>query len=161
MIIRGAKLKDVLPLSELCFRSKAYWGYDDVFMARCKAELNFYPEDIGNTIIGIAMEEDQMLGVAQLVDKGARVELEKLFVHPSAMRRGVGAKLFGWAVEQFSLAYMSHSSEWQANGFWIVADPYAKDFYHKQGARLIGHALSETTENRWLPLFVYEPRSGT
>ncbi len=160
MIIRGAKMEDVLPLSELCFLSKAYWGYDDVFMACCKAELNFYPEDIGSTIIGIAIEDEKMLGVAQLIDNGERVELNKLFVHPLAMRRGVGVKLFRWAVDQYLLNYALLSQQNEETGFGIVADPFAKDFYLKQGARLIGHVLSETRENRWLPLFVYEPGSG-
>ena len=44
--IRLARREETHALSELAFLSKAYWGYDEDFMAACRAELTVTPADI-------------------------------------------------------------------------------------------------------------------
>lgn len=45
MILRAARADEVDGLTALAFRSKAFWGYDDTFMAACRDELRVDPAD--------------------------------------------------------------------------------------------------------------------
>ena len=40
LTIRAPTIDELSDLSDLCFRSKAVWGYDVEFMDECRAELN-------------------------------------------------------------------------------------------------------------------------
>ena len=45
-MIRMAKAGEAALLSDLAFRSKAYWGYSDAFMEACREELSVSPDDL-------------------------------------------------------------------------------------------------------------------
>jgi len=45
------KIRDAVPneaehLSDIAMRSKAYWGYSDAFLEKCRDELSVQPFDI-------------------------------------------------------------------------------------------------------------------
>jgi hypothetical protein len=44
--IRTPRTDELPALGDLCLRSKAVWGYDETFMAACRAELSFEPRDL-------------------------------------------------------------------------------------------------------------------
>ena len=97
------QLRDVLPnelsnLGELCLRSKAVWGYDDAFMAACRAELMLRPDELCTTHLQVAERDAIVIGVVQLkvVDRDA--DLMKLFVEPALLGSGAGRLLFEWAI---------------------------------------------------------------
>lgn len=155
MELRLATSSDLKELSELCFRSKASWGYDEAFMASCLDELTFKEEDLKEGLVAVAIENNQFLGVAHIVEIGTsgaalslkQFELVKLFIDPSAFKMGAGRALFKWAVSSAQLL--------NASDLFIISDPYARPFYEKMGAFHTGHILSETMANRWLPFFIY------
>jgi hypothetical protein len=46
MQIRPARGDEAAAITALGLRSKAHWGYDDDFMARCAAELRWDEDDL-------------------------------------------------------------------------------------------------------------------
>jgi hypothetical protein len=46
LTIRAPTIDELPSLSDLCFRSKAVWGYDEEFMEACRGELSFEPRDL-------------------------------------------------------------------------------------------------------------------
>jgi hypothetical protein len=50
--IRLARIDEASALSALCVRSKASWGYDEVFMALARVALEVSPEQIAAATYG-------------------------------------------------------------------------------------------------------------
>lgn len=144
LIVRAAQPHDADRLTELVLRSKAHWGYDDVFMAATKDELTIRPDDIGPSRFRVAVDNGVVVGVVSLEGEPPEGALEMLFVEPSAMGKGVGRLLYD---DTISLA--------RRLGFerlTIDADPYAEPFYLRMGARTIGTTPSGSIPGRELPL---------
>src|SRR3954454_15269517 len=88
--IRAPTIEELSGLSDLCFRSKAVWGYDEEFMNACRAELSLISRDLEVTTIAVAEHHGKLIGVAQLRVTDAEADLLKLFVEPTALRSGTG-----------------------------------------------------------------------
>src|SRR3954452_18949909 len=88
--IRAPTIEELSGLSDLCFRSKAVWGYDNEFMEACRGELSFEPRDLEVTSIAVAENHGRPIGVAQLTIVYREADLLKLFVEPSAIHSGTG-----------------------------------------------------------------------
>jgi len=147
-LIRAAVVEELPSLSELCLRSKAVWGYDAAFMAACRAELTFDPDDLVFSRIAVAEQGGRILGVAQVRMVGRDADLQKLFVEPAALRGGVGRALFAWAADA--------AGGMGASQMIIEADPDAAPFYRRLGARDAGLAPSRSIAGRMLPKLVLD-----
>jgi GNAT superfamily N-acetyltransferase len=143
MHLRPARLEEADLLTELCLRSKAVWGYDEAFMRACRAELTLRAEHFATSSLQVAVEGDELIGIAQVVVEGDNADLARLFIEPSALRGGVGGKLFDWAVAE--------ARERGARWMWIEADPDAAPFYRRMGAEDDGVAPSGSIRGRILP----------
>ena len=66
LTIRAPTSNELSGLSELCFRPKAVWGYDEKFIEACRGELSFEPRDLDLTPIAIAELNGKPIGVAQV-----------------------------------------------------------------------------------------------
>ena len=142
------KLRDIRPdelpsLSELCLRSKAVWGYDDVFMAACRTELTLLPAEILFTHLQVAERDTRVVGLAQVRVNGTDADLLKLFIEPAQLKSGVGRLLFKWA--------MAKARSLGAVRMMIEADPGAAPFYERMGARHAGFTASQSIAGRMLP----------
>lgn len=148
LTIRDAAEVDAEAMTELAIRSKAYWGYDDQFMAQCREELTVSPKKIraDNFVYRVAEQQDRLAGFYALewID-GDRASLEALFVEPNRIRSGHGRRLVGDAI---GLARASGVSE-----ILIEGDPHADGFYRGVGAVRIGRRPSGSIPGRWLPLY--------
>jgi len=71
LTIRAPTIDELSSLSDLCFGSKAVWGYD----------------------------EEKPIGVAQVKVVDGEADLLKLFVEPSALRSGTGKALLVWVTD--------------------------------------------------------------
>jgi hypothetical protein len=94
--IRLARVEEAAALSDLCFRSKAVWGYDPEFKALMPAALKVVPEHIAAGDVWIATGVDgEIAGVVALApgDAPDTLNLNKLFVEPRQypQRRRPGA----------------------------------------------------------------------
>ena len=143
MPLRPARADEADLLTELCLRSKAVWGYDRAFMRACRAELTLSPADFANSAIQVAIENNRVVGVAQVVAHGDTADLAKLFVEPTVLRGGVGRQLFRWAAET--------ARGKGAKSMSIEADPDAVAFYRRMGAIDDGMAASGSIPGRMLP----------
>ena len=47
LTIRNARQDEAALLTDIAKRSKAYWGYDEKFMAKCQEELTVKSKNIG------------------------------------------------------------------------------------------------------------------
>ena len=149
-VLRPARASEIDVLSDLCRRSKAHWGYDATFMQSCHEALAISADAIAAGLVWVAVEDgDVPVGVVQLVPAGDLiVDLDKLFVEPTRINRGLGGVLFARAVmlaRQGGFRLMT-----------ILADPHAADFYERMGARFHRMAPSDSIAERELPLYVYD-----
>jgi len=142
-MIRAPTIEELASLSELCLRSKAVWGYNEEFLEACRGELSFDQSDLHLTPIAVAEHSGKLLGVAQVKVIGNQADLLKLFVEPSALRRGVGRTLLAWATNV--------AREKGATRLVIDSDPGAAPFYRRMGAYDVGEARSGSIPGRMLP----------
>ncbi|MDN4094710.1 GNAT family N-acetyltransferase [Brevibacillus agri] len=83
-------------LSDLCFRSKAYWGYSDAFMEACREDLTVTPDYIETGLVIVLEDENRLLGFMGLeqLEESGRWLLKDLFVEPDAIGKGYGKTLW-------------------------------------------------------------------
>ena len=146
--IRVARVDEAPALSQLCFRSKAAWGYDEAFMALVRVALKVSPEQISAGDVWVATGADgEVAGMVALgpSEEPNTLDLDKLFVEPRQIRTGVGRALLAHS--------MIEARRRGAHRLTILADPYAAGFYERNGGRLIGEAPSDAIPGRSLPLY--------
>lgn len=144
--IRAARAEEAAALTDLSLRSKAVWGYDAAFLARCRLLMQVKTEALRKQPHFVAESSGGILGFYGLeeIDQEDAVGLDYLFVEPDAIGRGVGGALWRHAVET-------------ARGLgcatlYVVADPNAEGFYRRMGAAPIGARTSDLEPGRLLPL---------
>lgn len=143
LVLRAARLEELEQLSELCLRSKAVWGYDEAFLAACRAELTFRPAELSATKVQVAECGGRIVGVAQVSVVHDTAHLERLFVDPASLRSGAGRELFAWARAEAQSA--------GARALVIESDPGAAAFYRRMGASDDGVVPSASIPGRTIP----------
>lgn len=131
-------------ITAMCLRSKALWGYDDDFVAKCRDELTVTPAMIANRFARVMIDDGASVGYVEVSDEDGEFHLEKLFVGPDVMRRGLGAQLLSAAIGYVRSA--------QGSCLTIAADPGAVPFYCRNGAVRAGEVASGSIPGRTLPL---------
>lgn len=143
--IRRALLGEGAPLSELAFRSKSYWGYDDAFMAACRDELAVSEQMIADGTVYVVENDRRIVGFYSLVPLDEQdVDVGHFFVAPDSIGQGFGKKLLAHAV--------AIATEQEYQRLLIQSDPNAEQFYLAMGAELIGTQPSASIPGRKLPL---------
>ncbi|MFI2612828.1 GNAT family N-acetyltransferase [Kitasatospora sp. NPDC018619] len=148
MEIRPARPEEAAQLTGIALRSKAYWGYDEAFMAACRAELTVDAGLIERSATAVAEEGGQLLGFVALSGVPPTGSLDLLFVEPGAIGRGVGRALFERARGLAAALGLRRLT--------IDSDPNAEPFYRAMGATRIGSAPSGSIPGRELPLLALD-----
>jgi GNAT superfamily N-acetyltransferase len=79
------------------WRSKAYWGYDSLFMDAVRAEMQISGDDIAQAAVFILKDKaGNTVGFYRFLKQ--RLHLEDLFIEPEAIGKGYGKILFEHAV---------------------------------------------------------------
>jgi GNAT superfamily N-acetyltransferase len=143
-IIRQARPEEAQRISDLALRSKASWGYDAEFMEACRSALTLTPEYITTHLVFVLEAQGQILGFYSLVVRDGELELDNLFVEPSAIGRGYGKCLFQHAVEV--------AKQRGFHSMLIESEPNAELFYRAMGAVRIAARTSPIGTGRLLPL---------
>jgi len=146
--VRLARSEEAPALSELCFSSKAVWGYDAAFMALARDALRVTPAAIAAGDVWVAVAADG--AVAGVVGLGPgedadTLDLDKLFVAPDCIGAGFGRTLLTQAIGEARCR--------GAKRLTILADPFAAAFYEHHGAHRIGEAPSDAIPGRMLPRY--------
>ncbi len=145
--IRRARPPEAPALSALALRSKALWGYDDAFMALCRAELTVWPAAVEKGQVWVAERDEAVVGLLQLIpedrEDGRALEVRLLFVEPAAIGSGIGRAL--WRHAEVRAAAL------KAGRLTLDADPNAVAFYQRMGMRVVGQSPSGSIAGRMLP----------
>lgn len=147
-IIRAARVEEADSLTELSLRSKAVWGYDAAFLARCRLVMQVKTEALAVEPHFVAEATDEptgrLLGFYGFEPEAEGIGLDYLFVEPQAIRRGVGTAL--WRHATATARARGHRN------LVVVADPHAEGFYRRMGAVPIGARGSDLEPGRLLPV---------
>jgi len=147
--IRRARPEEASKLTELTVRSKAHWGYDDSFMERSRADLEFQANKFLPDFHVYILEADgEPLGYCSLISVDSNtVELHDLFIEPRHIGKGYGKELWNYAVNLARTMGVSR--------LVLTADPNAEPFHARQGAVRIGEKTSPVASDRRLPVMEY------
>jgi len=152
--LRLAQTAECGSLSALALRSKAYWGYDPIFLQACRDELTVRPAAAAAGRVVVLVEEDTPLGFYALSpgDRRDEAEISLLFVEPAVIGRGIGRALWDHAVSKARAEGLARLK--------ILSDPFALGFYRAVGATLSGKIRSTVRapdgSERCLPVLHYE-----
>jgi len=142
--IRPARADEAEALTDLSLRSKAFWGYDAAFLARCRAVMTVKARGIEAQPHYVADFAGRIAGFYGFEPEAAGIGLDYLFVEPDLVGRGIGRALWRHAVA--TARALGHPA------LIVVGDPNAEGFYLKMGCRRIGTRPSELEAGRQLPL---------
>jgi GNAT superfamily N-acetyltransferase len=143
-VLRPARPEEAETLTALALRSKAYWGYDEAFMAACRDELTLRADEVVALRTVVAEDAGEVIGFVTLEGEPPQGDIGMLFVSPDAMRRGAGRLLYGHA--------LATAARLGFTRLMIDADPNAESFYRAMGAVTVGRTLSGSVPGRTLPL---------
>ena len=145
--VRRARSTEGPVLSDLAFRSKAYWGYDAAFMEACRSDLTVSATDISNGHVYVLEQRGRPIGYYRLDGAGEVVTLVDLFVDPGAIGAGHGRRLWNHAVRT--------AARLGFRALVLQSDPHAEAFYLAMGAQRVGDSPSAVFDGRTLPLMGY------
>ncbi|GAA2069794.1 GNAT family N-acetyltransferase [Actinomadura alba] len=145
--LRAARPDEAEALSGLIMRSKAYWGYDEAFLAGYRDDLRLRRGEVVERRTVVAERNGLVLGVATLEGDPPDGELGLLFVEPDAMGGGVGRLLYRHVLEEAGRLGFTRVT--------IESDPNAEAFYLAMGAQRQDVARQATA--RALPVLVAWP----
>lgn len=148
MNIRKANIREADCLSNLAFRSKAYWGYNDDFMEACRDDLTVSAEYIASSLVFVLEEDDRIQGFMGLEQEDGHCLLRDLFVDPEAIGKGYGRALWEHMIKV--------TKDLGICSITIHSEPHAEKFYERMGAVRIGEIESSVFPGRRLPLMEYE-----
>ena len=94
----------------------------------------------------VAEIKGEIAGVAEICPEEDLWHLEKLFVEPRLIGKGIGRLLMEWAVGE--------ARSRAAAELVIEADPQAAEFYRRFGARDAGMTKSGSIAGRMLPRLI-------
>lgn len=143
--IRQAHTKEAAILSDIAFRSKAYWGYDPEYMKLAKRDLNISETNIVQHWVFVIETENMIRGFYELRENSKHeAELFWLFVDPMSIGKGFGKPLMNHAIQ---LALKNDFSNIK-----IKSDPNAVGFYKGFGAEVVGESSSTVRPDMKLPV---------
>lgn len=144
LTLRSPRPGEAAALSALCLRSKAHWGYDDVFLETVAPYLQVDPALIAGDFVRVAEDESgRTLGVVQVDPAGKSGTLDLLFIEPVAIGTGAGRALYDWAKARLKAAGETRMT--------ILSDPDARGFYERMGAVFVENRPSDVFRGRFLP----------
>ncbi len=118
-------------------------------MALVGPSLTCAPADLGVAAerVEVLEADGRLLGFFRLRRLTELAFLDDLFVDPTAMRRGVGRRLFLRAAEV--------AREWGYGMLEFESDPYAERFYLRLGCERVAMSPSALVPGRSIPLMRY------
>lgn len=142
--IKSAFPNDHQELTEISFRSKAFWGYPQEWIALWKEDLTVTPEYISqHKVFKLQDESGKIMGFCGFTEESRELlEITHLWLLPSFTGKGLGTKLLTESIQKAIRPYHRKIE--------VVADPNAEKFYAKNGFTTLTYVES-TPPGRMLP----------
>ncbi|MEO1518006.1 MAG: GNAT family N-acetyltransferase [Bacteroidota bacterium] len=142
--VAPAEPADAPHLSLIAHAAKAHWGYPSEWLDRWKAELDFTEAFIiQHPVFKLLTADEEVIGCCAFMEEGPTLWVDRLWVLPEYIGKGLGRKLFREA-----LGRIVRPTHLQLK---VVSDPNAVGFYEKEGFELEGYEGS-WPEGRRLPV---------
>jgi GNAT superfamily N-acetyltransferase len=145
-----ATVDQAAALSSIALAAKSHWGYPARWLELWRDQLTIQPATIASHVVFAAQVEDGTLLGWYSLDAPAttgEIELDNLWVHPTAMGQGIGRQLFTHAAQQARNLGATHLA--------IEADPHAESFYLHMGAQRVGENVYQLEgQPRVLPVLM-------
>lgn len=129
-MIRPARPDEAAALSAIALAAKRDWGYPDAWIAEWTPQLTLTAAYLGANPVFVAADGGTPVGFCALVEHPDHWELDHLWIHPRAMGRGLGRRLFARVLE--------HARARGPRLLRVDADPNAAGFYQRMGANRVG-----------------------
>ncbi len=97
--IRAAEPEEAPVLTKIAHAAKRHWGYEEPLIQLWSDQLTVTPKFVADSPVYCAVSNGQVVAFYALSGGPKEFELEHMWVHPSHMRTGVGARLFQDAVQ--------------------------------------------------------------
>jgi GNAT superfamily N-acetyltransferase len=135
---------DAEHLTDLTFRSKAFWGYDPLQMEQWRDELSVSREYLEKNQAYKLMVRGRLEGFYAFVAEGDhKIKLDFLFIEPRSIGLGYGSILLADLVRRSQLRVPVSVK--------VEADPNAVGFYLSKGFKTIGQKRT-AIRDRYLPI---------
>ena len=142
--IRNGISADIQTLTDICFRSKAHWGYPQGYIDLWSDELTITAGMIETCQCFVAVDPaEQITGFCILSAKPPAMEIEALYVDPDFIGSGIGRLLINLA--------LNHARTENCTSIELDSDPNALAFYQRMGGAHIGDTPSTVIAGRTLP----------
>lgn len=150
MKIQRAVPAQAAQLTDIALVAKRYWRYPERWIEVWRPQLTITPEYIAaHAVYTLCAADGEVLGFYALRAEAGTLQLDHLWLSPGSIGRGHGRRLFEHASER--------ARELGASALEIEADPNARGFYERLGARLIGeHITAIEGQPRHLPLLQFD-----
>lgn len=148
MTVRPARPDEAGEITALAVRSKAHWGYDEVFLAACLPELSWTPDQVALQDVLVWEEDGRLLGTTARGGTAPDGGLWAVFVDPEAHGRGIGRAL--------AESVLARAAAAGFRTLTIAAEPNAEGFYRAVGATRVGEVPSDLRPGRVLPLLRFD-----
>jgi GNAT superfamily N-acetyltransferase len=135
-------------LSELAYRSEAYWGNDEEYMDQFRLHYNVTIKFILENPVRLLEENHSPVGFWGLITTESGWELEFFYIEARLIGKGYGRKLWD--------SLIGECGKIGVESFEFVTSPEAEQFYLKMGAKTIGHVESLVRKGRIIPRLRYE-----
>lgn len=145
--IRNAEASEYAVLTDIAFRSEAYWGYDSDYMDKFKSVYSVNKEFITSNPTAVIEEDGNIVGFYGLINESKGVSLEYFFIEPWYIGKGYGRLLWSHLI--------STCRNLGIKEFNIITSPQAKEFYVKMGAIPCGEIESLLRKGRIIPRLIY------
>ena len=153
--IRRARPDEADRLTAIALAAKRHWDYPEAWIEAWRDQLTFTTEFITSHPVFVAVgHDDTPIACYALVEnEDAVLQLEHVWVEPSAIGRGVGRTLFHHAV--------ATARERGGTALLIDSDPNAEAFYVRMGATRVGSIRADVCgEQRALPQLQFDLRAA-
>lgn len=158
LTIDEALAKDAIILTDIAFKAKHTWNYPEKYFKIWKNELTITKKYIETNTVYIAKQDSTPIGFYSLaynrdtfysgevlVEKGHW--LEHIFVLPEYHKKRIGTALLTHA--------HTICKNQKINTLFVFADPFAKGFYEKQGARF-KYMSKSSIKDRLIPVYEFD-----
>lgn len=144
MFFRRAQIADSTILSNLAYKSKAYWGYTEDFIQQCKDKdaLTVTKDYLEKNTVYLIENDNKVIAFYSFAINEQK--LDALFLDPDYIGKGIGKIIWNHLLNK--------AKELELSEFTIDSDPNAEGFYLKMGAKNIGSTPSTVFPQRSLPL---------